>query len=113
MSWQRIGIVVGGLVLSGLSAIGGKAWGQYLERKAHKHLHEENEKLRSERKKLITFFEQRGYKYEAIIAEIFNRRPGNDVELRALLAQFSLSEKEIGRISAKLVEVNFYDLKAA
>lgn len=113
MSWQRVGVAVGAVVVSGLSAIGGKLWGQHLERKAHKHLHEENEKLRAEREALVSFFEQRGYHYEAIIAQIFAQRPASQAQLRELLAQFSLSEKEIERISEKLAELHFYDQKAA
>lgn len=113
MSWQRVGVAVGAVVLSGLSAVGGKFWGQHLARKAHKHLHEENEKLRAEREALTSFFEHRGYNYETIIAQIFAQRPANEAQLRELLAQFSLSEKEIERISEKLAELHFYDQKAA
>lgn len=113
MSWARVVWAAGTVVVSGICFIGGKLLGASQERNAHKHLHDENKKLRTEREKLLTFFEERGYQYEKIVAEIYNLKPKNKAELRKLLTRYSLSDKEIDRVNTMLNETNFYVVRAA
>ena len=113
MSWIRIARVVGGVIVTGGVLIGGKIWGQTSERQAHEPMRKENEKLRTEYAELIGFFESRSYKYEAIIAQIYQSHPASKAELKKLLQSHGLSEKEIDRVHSILAESNFYNERAA
>ena len=113
MSWHRVAWAAGCLTVSALGVVVGKLWGASQEREAHEHLYEEHKNLRTEREALMSFFEERGYQYEKIVAEIYNFKPKNKAELRDMLTRYSLSEKEIERVNAMLIESDFYIVRAA
>ena len=112
MNWIRVARVVGGVIVAGGVLIVGKIWGQTSERKAHEPMRQANDDLRTERAELLNFFENRSYRYETIIAQIYLTRPTSKAALKKLLQGHGLSEKEIDRVHSILTESNFYNKDA-
>lgn len=113
MVWGRVIKAVSVAVVVGGTLIVGKVWGQTSERKAHEPMRKENENLRNERNQLISFFEQRTYQYEKIIAQLYSDRPANKAELRNLLQGHGLTDKEINRVHEILIKQNFYNRRSS